>query len=355
MKTVDFKYKLPKNLIAKYPILDRSKCRLLLLNARTGAMTHGVFLDIIKKLVVGDLIIFNDTRVIPARLYGCTDKGNRIEVLIERILNKYQVFAYIKSSVFITLGTKLMFGKNLEIPAYIMSIYRKNYNKLFKICFDNSKYYDVLTILNHIGHIPIPPYLKRLDESIDYELYQTVYNLHPGSIAAPTAGLHFDYDLINKLLQIGIKIAFVTLHIGSATFQPVRADMIKEHIMHDEYIEVPKKTVEAILSCKNRGNKVIAVGTTVLKSLETALIYNKSNKFIEPFFGYSKIFIYPGYRFRIVDGLITNFHLSESTLIMLVAAFAGYQNTLRAYNAAIHLKYKFLSYGDAMFITNYKA
>lgn len=352
MKTADFKYKLPKNLIAKYPILDRSTCRLLLLNSKTGRIIHCLFLDIVEKLIPGDLIIFNDTRVIPARLYGRTVTGKKIEILIERILNNNQALAYIWPSELVTLNIHIILEEDSEVSVYVMKLYNKGYNKLFRIYFNTNKYYNILTMLNYIGHIPLPPYLKRLDESIDYELYQTIYGFNLGSIAASTAGLHFDAILMNTLLNIGIEIAFVTLHVGSATFQPVRVNMVQQHIMHDEYIKVSQKTIKAILCCKKRGNKVIAVGTTVAKSLETASIYAKNNLFIESFEGYSRLFIYPGYQFRIVDALITNFHLSESTLLMLVAAFAGYKNTFRAYNEAICLQYKFLSYGDAMCIMN---
>lgn len=350
MKTKDFKFNLPKTLIAKYPNLERNKCRLLVLNALTGKITHHIFFDLIKQLVPGDLLVFNNTRVIPARLFGCTIRnGKAIEILIERILNTCQVLAYIQPSALIKIGTNLILGQNLDIHAHITNVHKYNYGKLFEICFDDNKN-DVLTILNNIGHIPIPPYLKRLAEPIDYELYQTVYSLYPGSIAAPTAGLHFDIILLDILLNLGIEIAFVTLHVGSASFHPVRVNMIKDHVMQDEYIEVPDLTVDAILRCKNRKNRVIAVGTTVVKSLETAAIYAKNNLIIESFSGYARTFIIPGYRFRVVDALITNFHLPQSTLIMLVAAFAGYQNIFNAYYEAINLQYKFLSYGDSMLI-----
>lgn len=351
MKTIDFKFNLPKELIAKYPIVERSKCRLLALNTFNGKITHHIFFDLIKQLLPGDLLVFNNTRVIPAKLYGRTIDGKKIEILVERILHHNYVLAYIRASVPMKIGTNLILGETLDVSVYIIDLYNNYDNKLFKIYFDDDKN-NVLTILNKIGHIPIPPYLKRLDNFIDYELYQTIYSLKPGAVAAPTAGLHFDKILLNTLLNLGIEIAFITLHVGSASFHPVRVKCIENHIMYDEYIEVPDVTVDAILRCKKRKNRVIAVGTTVVKSLETASLYVQNNMMIAPFSGYARTFIFPGYRFRIVDALITNFHLSQSTLIMLVAAFSGYQNTFNAYYEAINLKYKFLSYGDAMFITH---
>ncbi|CAD83742.1 S-adenosylmethionine:tRNA ribosyltransferase-isomerase [Candidatus Blochmanniella floridana] len=349
MRTSDFKFQLPKKLISRYPNLKRSECRLLVFDRLTTKITHHFFSDLPEILNPGDLLIFNDTRVIPARLYGYSVTGKKVEILIERILNDYQAVAHIYSSELVQLGEKFILGSNLNIYIYVIKIYYSY--KLFKIYFDNINYNNVLSLLNDIGHIPIPPYFHRLDEIIDYELYQTVYGSKLGSIAAPTAGLHFDTLLINRLLNLGIEISFITLHIGSATFQPVRVTLIEHHVMHDEYIEVSQSTIESILRCKERKNRVIAVGTTVVKALETAAMNTKSLSIIESFSGYSRIFIFPGYRFKIVDSLITNFHLPESTLIMLVAAFAGYRNILRVYNAAIDLNYKFLSYGDSMFIT----
>lgn len=347
MRTSDFIFELPKNLIARYPNLERSLCRLLLLNRMNGEIKHRIFSDLSEELVSGDLLIFNDTRVIPARLYGKIINGGNVEILITHIVNSYTVFAYMRSSTLITLNSDVFFKENEEIRAKVINIHN---NGLFSISFHaNEK--DVFQILNTIGHIPIPPYFKRLDEEIDYELYQTVYSTNLGSIAAPTAGLHFDNSLLKTLYSMGVNFSFITLHIGLATFQPIKTDLIENHVMHAEYVEVSKKTVEAILKCKNSKNRVIAVGTTVVKSLETASIYSKKHDLIiEPFCGYTRVFIFPGYNFRIVDALITNFHMPKSTLIMLVAAFAGYNNTLNAYYNAISFKYRFFSYGDAMFV-----
>lgn len=348
MRTIDFSFNLPRKLISKYPNKERSKCKLLLLNMLTGKITHHIFSDLVNQLVPGDLLIFNDTRVIPARLSGKTIRGKKIEILVERILDNHTALAYIYTSELLQIGEVLIL-ENENLNICILNSYNFYQNKLFKIYFDkNNK--DVLTILNKIGRIPIPPYLKRLEEPIDYELYQTVYNLKPGATAAPTAGLHFDKILLDDLLNLGIEIAFITLHIGSASFFPVRVNKVKDHVMHDEYVEVSDFTVNAILNCKKRKNRVIAVGTTVVKSLETASIYAKQNSIIESFSGYSKIFIFPGYQFRVVDALITNFHFSQSTLLMLVSAFAGRQNTFNAYHEAIKFQYNFFSYGDAMFI-----
>lgn len=350
MKTKDFVFELPKSLIARYPNIKRSTCKLLLLNRITGKVAHRIFLDLSKELVPGDLLIFNDTRVIPARLYGRIVNGGAIEILVIRIINDYTALAYVRASKLLKLNDDVILEENENIQVNIVSIHD---NGLVNINFDKSGQ-SVLKVLNTVGHIPIPPYFKRIDENIDYELYQTVYSTCLGSIAAPTAGLHFDNFLLKVLCTMGVKFAFITLHIGLATFKPVRTDMIKNHIMHAEYVEVSKETVEAILTCKKNKCRVIAVGTTVVKSLETASIYSKRHDIIiEPFFGYTRVFIFPGYNFRIVDAIITNFHLPRSTLIMLVSAFTNLSYILNAYHIAIANRYKFFSYGDAMFITDH--
>lgn len=350
MKTAEFSFELPKCLIAQYPNLERSSCRLLLLNRITGKIKHRNFLDLTKELMPGDLLVFNNTRVIPAKLYGrIISNRKKIEIFIVQIINDYMALAYINNFKSVKLNSDLLLGNDENIRISVIDIQN---NGLFSISF-NENGEDILKILNSIGRIPIPPYLKRVDEEIDYELYQTVYGLHVGSIAAPTAGLHFDNFLLNILRVMGINFAFITLHIGLATFQPVRVNMIEDHVMHAEYAEVPCQTVEAILKCRKNGNRVVAVGTTVVKSLETAAIFSKGNDIIEPFFGYTHTFIFPGYNFRIVDALITNFHLPRSTLIMLVSAFSSCDYILNAYRVAIARGYKFFSYGDAMFISDY--
>ncbi|MEQ9887063.1 tRNA preQ1(34) S-adenosylmethionine ribosyltransferase-isomerase QueA [Pectobacterium zantedeschiae] len=345
MRVADFSFELPESLIAHYPQAQRSGCRLLSLDGPTGNLTHGVFTDLLEKLNPGDLLVFNNTRVIPARLFGRKVSGGKLEVLVERVLDDRRVLAHVRASKAPKPGTELLLGDDESVKATMAA----RHDALFELHFDDAR--DVLTILNDIGHMPLPPYIDRPDEDADRELYQTVYSQRPGAVAAPTAGLHFDEPMLAALREKGIEMAFVTLHVGAGTFQPVRVDTIEDHIMHAEYAEVPQDVVDAVLACKARGNRVIAVGTTSVRSLESAAQASQ-NAAIAPFFDDTKIFIYPGYHYRIIDALVTNFHLPESTLIMLVSAFAGYQNTLSAYREAVAEQYRFFSYGDAMFITH---
>ncbi|WCG82196.1 tRNA preQ1(34) S-adenosylmethionine ribosyltransferase-isomerase QueA [Pectobacterium sp. A5351] len=345
MRVADFSFELPESLIAHYPQAERSGCRLLSLDGPTGNLTHGVFTDLLDKLNPGDLLVFNNTRVIPARLFGRKASGGKLEVLVERVLDEHRVLAHVRASKAPKPGTALLLGDDESVKATMAA----RHDALFELHFDDSR--DVLSILNDIGHMPLPPYIDRPDEDADRELYQTVYSQRPGAVAAPTAGLHFDEPMLATLREKGIEMAFVTLHVGAGTFQPVRVDTIEDHIMHAEYAEVPQDVVDAVLACKARGNRVIAVGTTSVRSLESAAQASQ-NAPIEPFFGDTKIFIYPGYHYRIIDALVTNFHLPESTLIMLVSAFAGYQSTMSAYREAVAEQYRFFSYGDAMFITH---
>lgn len=345
MRVADFSFELPESLIAHYPQAERSGCRLLSLDGSTGNLTHGVFTDLLDKLNPGDLLVFNNTRVIPARLFGRKVSGGKLEVLVERVLDEHRVLAHVRASKAPKPGTELLLGDNESVKATMAA----RHDALFELHFDDSR--DVLSILNDIGHMPLPPYIDRPDEDADRELYQTVYSQRPGAVAAPTAGLHFDEPMLAALREKGIEMAFVTLHVGAGTFQPVRVETIEDHIMHAEYAEVPQDVVDAVLACKARGNRVIAVGTTSVRSLESAAQASQ-DALIAPFFGDTKIFIYPGYHYRIIDALVTNFHLPESTLIMLVSAFAGYQNTMCAYRQAVTEQYRFFSYGDAMFITH---
>lgn len=344
MQLSDFNFTLPSELIACYPAQKRSACRLLTLDGNSGNIEHGVFTDIVDKINPGDLLVFNNTRVIPARLYGKKMSGGKVEILVERLLDNNRVLAHVKASKSPKAGAELLLGEDESVQVTMLA----RHDTLFELQFPE----DVLTILNRIGHIPLPPYIDRPDEDVDKELYQTVYSSKPGAVAAPTAGLHFDDPLLEQLKQKGVEMAFVTLHVGAGTFQPVRVDDIKNHTMHAEYAEVPSTVVDAVLACKARGNKVIAVGTTSVRALESAA---QKTGTIAPFFADTRIFIYPGYHFNVIDSLITNFHLPESTLIMLVSALAGYQNTMNAYNAAVEQKYRFFSYGDAMFITRKEA
>ena len=345
MRVADFSFELPESLIAHYPQPQRSACRLLSLDGPTGQLTHGTFTDLLDKLKPGDLLVFNNTRVIPARLYGRKASGGKIELLVERMLDETRVLAHIRASKAPKPGAELLLGDDESVQATMVA----HHDALFEVQFNDAR--PVLDILNAIGHMPLPPYIERPDEEADRELYQTVYNQKPGAVAAPTAGLHFDEPLLAALREKGIEMAFVTLHVGAGTFQPVRVDSIEDHIMHSEYAEVPQDVVDAVLAAKARGNKVVAVGTTSVRSLESAAQAAK-NDLIEPFFGDTQIFIYPGYQWKVVDALVTNFHLPESTLIMLVSAFAGYQHTMHAYKEAVKAEYRFFSYGDAMYITH---
>ena len=343
MRVADFSFELPESLIAHYPLPGRSSCRLLSLDGPTGALTHGTFTDLLEKLNPGDLLVFNNTRVIPARMFGRKASGGKIEVLVERMLDDKRVLAHVRASKAPKPGAELLLGEDESVRATMTA----RHDALFEIEFHDPR--AVLDILNDIGHMPLPPYIDRPDEASDRELYQTVYSEKPGAVAAPTAGLHFDEPLLEKLRQKGVEMAFVTLHVGAGTFQPVRVDSIEDHIMHSEYAEVPQDVVDAVLACKARGNRVIAVGTTSVRSLESAAKAAK-DALIAPFFDDTQIFIYPGYQYSVIDALITNFHLPESTLIMLVSAFAGYKHTMNAYHEAVKAEYRFFSYGDAMLL-----
>ncbi|EJT7704684.1 tRNA preQ1(34) S-adenosylmethionine ribosyltransferase-isomerase QueA [Cronobacter sakazakii] len=344
MRLTDFSFELPESLIAHNPQAQRSACRLLSLDGPTGDLTHGTFTDLLDKLNPGDLLVFNNTRVIPARLFGRKASGGKIEVLVERMLDDHRVLAHIRASKAPKPGAELLLGDDESVNATMTA----RHDALFEVQFNDAR--PVLDILNSIGHMPLPPYIERPDEEADRELYQTVYSQKPGAVAAPTAGLHFDEPLLERLRAKGIEMAFVTLHVGAGTFQPVRVESIEDHVMHSEYAEVPQEVVDAVLAAKARGNKVVAVGTTSVRSLESAA-QAAQDALIAPFFGDTQIFIYPGYQYKVIDALVTNFHLPESTLIMLVSAFAGYKHTMNAYREAVKAEYRFFSYGDAMYIT----
>lgn len=353
MLVSDFHFDLPDELIARYPQADRTSSRLLQLNRKNGEISHRTFADIVDFIETGDLLIFNNTRVIPARMFGRKSTGGKLEVLVERILDDHHFLAHIRSSKSPKQGTELILGEDKlgENNGIKMQMVARH-DTLFEleICEKSTA---LLDILQKIGHMPLPPYIDRPDETSDQERYQTVYNKVPGAVAAPTAGLHFDQQLLEQLKQKGVNFAFVTLHVGAGTFQPVRVEKIEDHKMHAEYVEVPQQVCEAILATKQAGKRVIAVGTTSVRSIESAALAAEksgSNQLIEPYFTDTSIFIYPGKKFRIVDALITNFHLPESTLIMLVSAFAGYENTMSAYQSAVQNRYRFFSYGDAMII-----
>ncbi|WP_104400507.1 tRNA preQ1(34) S-adenosylmethionine ribosyltransferase-isomerase QueA [Vibrio penaeicida] len=346
MQVSDFHFELPDELIARYPQPERTASRLLQLEGDSGALIDGTFKDVLEQVQPGDLLVFNNTRVIPARMFGRKASGGKLEALVERVLDEHTILAHVRCSKPPKPGTELFLGENDEYLAEMVA----RHDALFEIKFKSDK--NVLDILNDIGHMPLPPYIDRPDEDTDKERYQTVYNEKPGAVAAPTAGLHFDEALLEQIKGKGVEFAYVTLHVGAGTFQPVRVDNINDHHMHAEYVEVPQDVVDAIAATKKRGGRVIAVGTTSVRSLESAAQEAKKKGVeFEPFFGDTEIFIYPGYEYQLVDCLITNFHLPESTLIMLVSAFAGYDNVMRAYEHAVQEQYRFFSYGDAMFIT----
>jgi len=343
MNVSDFSFELPDELIARYPQQQRTASRLLCLNGNTGAIADAQFTDLITHLNAGDLLVFNDTRVIPARLLGEKASGGKVEVLVERILDEHRVLAHVRASKAPKPGTRL----KLENAVDVEMIAR--HDALFELEFLHQE--SVLSLLEAHGHMPLPPYIDRPDEESDKERYQTVYNRKPGAVAAPTAGLHFDQDLLNQIQAKGVEFAYVTLHVGAGTFQPVRVDNIEDHKMHSEYAEVPQATVDAIQAAKARGGRVIAVGTTSVRSLESAAQAAKqAGTELQPYTAETDIFIYPGYEFLVIDAMVTNFHLPESTLIMLVSAFAGKSHVFAAYDHAVQQKYRFFSYGDAMFI-----
>ena len=336
MQRSDFHFELPDELIAQRPADSRGDSRLLMLDGSSGCLADRDFGELPDLLQPGDLLVFNDTRVIPARLYGAKESGGKVEVLVERILEENRVLAHIRASKSPKPGSWLVLENDIDVKVL------GRQDALFELQFPGP----VLELLESYGHMPLPPYIEREAAESDSERYQTVYANRPGAVAAPTAGLHFDEAMLQRIEDHGIEKAWVTLHVGAGTFQPVRADDIRDHVMHSEYLEVSPETVEAIQRTKERGGRVVAVGTTVVRSLESAARMGE----LVPFQGETDIFIYPGYEFRVIDALITNFHLPESTLLMLVSAFAGYDETLAAYRHAVAQRYRFFSYGDAMFI-----
>ena len=342
MKLSDFSFTLPEHLIAKYPTPDRTASRLLHLNGTTGDVHHKQFQQMLDLVEPGDLLVFNNTRVIPARLLGQKASGGKVEVLIERIVDDNNALAHVRASKAPKPGTDLL----LEGAVSVTVTGRQD--ALFELRFNGDA--TVLEQLEQYGHMPLPPYIDRPDEQADKERYQTVYNQAPGAVAAPTAGLHFDDALLERLQQKGVNLAYVTLHVGAGTFQPVRVDNILEHKMHSEFAIVPDDVVNAVRATKAAGKRVIAVGTTSVRSLESSALEASKDEVLVPYQSDTDIFIYPGFEFKVVDAMFTNFHLPESTLIMLISAFAGKDNVLHAYEQAIEQEYRFYSYGDSMFI-----
>jgi S-adenosylmethionine:tRNA ribosyltransferase-isomerase len=339
MKKTDFAFDLPKQLIAQHPTKQRTQSRLLVLDKNTGLIQDLNFPDIVKFLNKGDLLVFNNTKVIPARLFGKKSTGGKVEVFIERLLDDNSAIAFLKTSKSPKLGMSIWFDDMQLRPTA-----RKGMFYLIET-HDCS----LTELMDQFGHMPLPPYIQRNDELADVDRYQTVYAKQKGAVAAPTAGLHFDQNLLNEIANKGVNTAYVTLHVGAGTFQPVKSEDIHDHIMHKEWLQVDTDVADLVKQTKAKGNKVIAVGTTAVRCLETAADHESGE--IQPYTGDTNIFIYPGYEFKVVDSLLTNFHLPESTLIMLVSAKCGRLNTLNAYQHAVENKYRFFSYGDAMFIS----
>ncbi|OBS10625.1 tRNA preQ1(34) S-adenosylmethionine ribosyltransferase-isomerase QueA [Acidihalobacter prosperus] len=340
MQTRDFHYDLPERLIAQAPLEPRSASRMLVLDAvhADGPMDRRI-VDLPDLLSPGDLLVFNDTRVIPARLYGRKATGGRVEVLIERLTGDHRALAHIRASKSPPAGSLL----ELEGGVSVEVLGREG--ELFVLEFTGDE--GVLAQLERHGHVPLPPYIQRGDTDEDRERYQTIFANRAGAVAAPTAGLHFDEALLARIRARGVETARVTLHVGAGTFQPVRVADPSQHHMHAEYAEVDEVVCAAVAACRARGGRVVAVGTTCVRSLESAAASGE----LKPFAGDTRLFITPGYEFKVVDALLTNFHLPESTLLMLVCAFAGYKPVMAAYRHAVAESYRFFSYGDAMFLT----
>ena len=334
MKTSDFNYHLPEELIANYPLERRSLSKLLVFNE---AIEHLLFKDIVRYFNKGDLLVVNNTSVIPARIFGNKQSGGSVEVMLERIMEDNQALVQIRA------GRSPRIGSYLNLDSYrVQCVNRKD--NFFIIQFNSPP----LDVFNKIGHVPLPPYIKREDEELDKDRYATVYEDKKlqESVAAPTAGLHFDDQLLDSIKKLGVNIATINLSVGAGTFQPVKVENIKDHDIHEEYLKVSKKVIKLVNKTKQAGKKVFAVGTTATRALETAFADGNENGYE----GYTKLFIYPGYKFKAVDRLITNFHLPQSSLLMLVSAFIGYDNMRHIYETAVNKKYRFLSYGDAMLL-----
>jgi len=334
MKTSDFNYDLPEKLIANYPLDQRSSSRLLVYKDQ---IDHRTFRDVINYFEEGDLLVVNNTSVIPARVYGNKESGGSVEVMLERTMEDNRALVQIRS------GRSPKIGTVIHLDTFKTECVDRQDN-FFILQFDRSP----IEVFNSIGHVPLPPYIKRPDEDLDKDRYATVYEDKDlqESVAAPTAGLHFDDELLSALKDLGVQMATVNLSVGAGTFQPVKVDRIEDHDIHSEYLEVSDEVVALVKATKKAGKKVFAVGTTATRALETAFIEDNEKGYS----GYTKLFIYPGYTFKAVDRLITNFHLPQSSLLMLVSAFIGYDNMRHIYKTAVEKEYRFLSYGDAMLL-----
>lgn len=336
-----YDYDLPEELIAQYPLPVRSASRLLALDGSTGEIQDLELNAVGGLLKPGDLLVFNDTKVVPARLYGHKASGGRVEFLIERILDDHTALAIAGTNKPLRVGHIVTLVKDNKTTTVSVT---SRTGELFTLEFKDKKVGDVLAAF---GHVPLPPYIRRADEAVDHDRYQTVFASCPGAVAAPTAGLHFDFNLLNALKAQGIRHGFLTLHVGAGTFQPIRQQNITEHRLHSEWLSIPSALCKQIKQTQDEGRKIVAVGTTSVRALETLARTKK----IEPYEGNTDLFLYPGQSFHIVDAMITNFHLPRSSLLMLVCAYAGTDNTLKAYSYAVRHRYRFYSYGDAMFLT----
>jgi len=334
MQRHDFFFDLPKHLIAQYPSPSRTGSRLLYIEPSLGKFQDLQFTDFPTLLTKGDLLVFNDTCVIPARLLGHKLSGGKVEILVERVLDEKRVLAQLHARKTLVPNTRLILEGEIEVTVL------QRGERFFELQFHDSR--PVYEILQTIGHIPLPPYIQRNDTPLDRDRYQTVYARKLGAVAAPTAGLHFDKAMLEKIQSLGIKIAFVTLHVGAGTFTPVKVEDLRQHVMHAEYVEVSQEVCDQVQMTRQQGGRVIAIGTTSVRALETA-----AN---QAFMGETRLFITPGYHFHSVDLLLTNFHLPESTLLMLVCALGGPELILAAYRHAVAQEYRFFSYGDAMLV-----
>ena len=340
MRRADFHYELPPELIAQAPHPQRSASRLLCLDGETGTLADRCFTDLPFLLTALDLLVFNDTRVVAARLFGTKPSGGRVEIFLERAVTAHRAWVQMRASKPIRPGLRIITdGGELQVVARVAG----DAGDLWEIETPS----EALAFFETHGAVPLPPYIERSAAAADRERYQSIFARAPGAVAAPTASLHFDAELIARLDAMGVQRAELTLHVGAGTFQPLRVDDIAAHVMHAERYEVPQSLVDAVTACRARGGRVVAVGTTVARALESAA----ANGILAAGRGDTRLFITPGYAFRIVDALITNFHLPESTLLMLVSAFAGRDHVLAAYAHAVRERYRFFSYGDAMFVT----
>lgn len=341
MRRADFAYDLPAELIAQHPAPQRTGSRLLYLHGDTGVIEDKRFVDIVELLRPHDLLVLNDTRVVPARVVGAKPSGGRVELLLERVLGANRILAHVRAS------KPLRPDVPIDLPGGVQARFISRREDLFELELSQEP---LAYFLAH-GSMPLPPYIERSATAEDVTRYQTVYAREPGAVAAPTAGLHFDAGLLDQCRQTGTRLAHVTLHVGAGTFQPVRVEDIARHRMHAERVSVSASVCEAVRATRRAGGRVIAVGTTVVRSLETAAQSGE----LQPFEGETRLFVTPGYRFKVVDALLTNFHLPESTLLMLVCAFGGYEQVMKAYRHAVNRRYRFFSYGDAMFLERRQA